>query len=190
MPQSSIPRRVVTALTHGAVALLLTAAGAICLSRAVAAQSKDATASQRITIPFLANATTPTELDYAAAECDLASNEQQMDCRFRQMFIVALPYEPTTCVVTTNGYERTFRRDTGMRWVSADAPVGECGVVDSTTLEDGGGTRWTMTIRSAATVGADRPECRVAPHAPQVYDWRGVKRALPCTSIQPGAIER
>lgn len=145
---------------------------------------------QRLAIPYLANATKPADLDFTAAECDLVANGEEMDCRFRQVFLTTSGVDAMSCVITTNGYERIFRRQTGARWVSEGTPAGDCGVVETTTLEEGGGTRWTMTIRTAATLRADQPECRAATQAPEVYDWRGVKRKLPCTSIQPGAIER
>jgi hypothetical protein len=144
---------------------------------------------QRLAIPYLANVTKPEDLDFAAAECDV-SNDAQMTCRFRQVFLTPSSYDATTCVITTNGYERTFRRDTDARWVSTSVPTGSCGAVETTTLEDGGGTRWTMTIRAAATLRTDQPECRAVAQDLEVYDWTRVKRKLPCTSIQPGAIER
>ena len=144
----------------------------------------------RLTIPYLANATKPADLDFTAAECDIAPGGDEMTCRFRQVFLTRSPIDTAACVITTNGYERTFRRDTPSRWSSANAPVGACQVVETTMLEDGGSTRWTMSVQTAATLNADTPECRAALRAPEVYDWRGVKRALPCTSIQPGAIER
>jgi hypothetical protein len=143
-----------------------------------------------LTIPYLANATRPADLDFAAAQCDLVSNGEQMACRFRQVFLTTPSTDATSCVITTNGYERIFRRETATHWISESAPDGNCGIVESTTLEDGGGTHWTMTIRTAATLRVNQPECRGALAQPEVYDWRGVKRTLPCTSIQPGAIER
>lgn len=141
----------------------------------------------RLTIPYLANKTKPADLDFTAAQCDVVSNGEQMACKFRQVFLTTSSSDATTCVITTNGYELTFRRQTAARWVTESAPTGDCGVVETTTLEDGGGTHWTMTIRTAPTLKADQPECR---GALEVYDWMGVKRRLPCTSIQPGAIER
>ena len=157
---------------------------------AAEAQATDVASQKRLTIPFLANKTKPADLDFAAAECDIVSNGQEMACTFRQVFLTTSSIDATTCVITTNGYERTFRRATPVRWVSASAPLGECGVVETTTLEDGGGTRWRMTIQATATSRTDQPECRAASPEPEVYDWLGMKRSLPCTSIQPGAIER
>jgi hypothetical protein len=113
-----------------------------------------------------------------------------MTCRFRQVFVTPSSLDAASCVITTHGYERTFGRETAALWVSESAPTGECGVVETTTLEDGGGTRWTMTIRAAATAGADQPACGAVPEEFEIHEWRGVKRRLPCTSIQPGAIER
>ena len=149
-----------------------------------------AAGATRLTIPYLANATKPADLDFTAAECDIATSGEEMICRFRQLFLTASPIDAAACVITTNGYERTFHRNTPSRWSSAGAPVGPCQVVETTTLEDGGSTRWTMSVQTAATLRADTPECRAALRAPEVYDWRSVKRPLPCTSIQPGAIER
>jgi hypothetical protein len=145
---------------------------------------------QRLTIPFLANATKRADLDFMAAECDLVANGAQMVCTFRQMFLTPSSIDATTCMITTNGYERTFRHETDVRWMSQSAPNGDCGVVETTTLEDGGGTRWVMTIRTTATRRTNQPECRAASPEPEVYDSLNMNRKLPCTSIQPGAIER
>ena len=172
-----------------AIALAAIVSGRLSSSGVAQGQAPDAR-SQRLTIPYLANATKPADLDFTAAECDVVSNGEQMVCRFRQVFLTIPSLDATTCVITTNGYERTFRLQTRARWVSESAPIGDCGVVETTTLVDGGGTRWTMTIRATATLRADQPECRAPSPEPEVYDWLGVKRKLPCTSIQPGAIER
>ena len=143
-----------------------------------------------LTIPYLSNTTRPADLDFTAAQCDQVQNGEMMTCRFRQVFLTTSSVDPTSCVITTNGYERMFRRETSTRWVSHSVPSGDCGVVETTTLEDGGGTRWVMTIRTAATLRLDRPECLAASRELEAYDWRNMKRNLPCTSIQPGAIER
>jgi hypothetical protein len=145
---------------------------------------------RHVTIPYLANATRPSDLDFAAAQCDIGPSGERMECRFRQLFLTIAPLDPAACVLTTNGYERTFSRESATTWTDADPPSGDCGVVETTTLEDGGGVRWTMTIRKAATQSADRAACAASPDSVEVYSWRAVKRALPCTSIQPGAIER
>jgi hypothetical protein len=155
-----------------------------------AAQGSAVAPPQRLTIPYLASATRPADLDFSAAECDIDATGDQMECRFRQVFLTIASVDPAMCVITTNGYDRAFRRETAVRWVSEDPPVGACGIVETTTLEDGGGTHWTMTIRTSATERADQPDCRAAGKAPEIYDWRTVKRPLPCSSIQPGAIER
>jgi hypothetical protein len=145
---------------------------------------------RHVTIPYLANDSKPRDLDFAAAECDIDADGGRMTCRFRQVFVTLASHDPTACVITSNGYELSFDKAAATRWVSIGVPEGACGVVETTTLEDGGGTRWTMTIRRAATGDADRDECRARPVESEVYSWRDVKRALPCTTIQPGAIER
>lgn len=188
-PCSSRTRRVRVAIVTVGIALVAIVEGMP--SAAGAAQGQAAEAPrQQLTIPYLANKTKPADLDFTAAQCDIVSNGDQMDCRFRQVFLTTSSFDATTCVITTNGYERTFRRETGARWISKSAPIGDCGVVETTALEDGGGTHWTMTIRASATLRVDQPECRAASQEPEVYDWLSVKRKLPCTSIQPGAIER
>lgn len=147
--------------------------------------------SSGIAIPFLANQTKPTDLDFMAAECDIVSNGSGLSCRFRQVFMTISSVDATSCVITTNGYEQTFRRESAIRWISEGAPEGDCGLVETTWLEDGGGTHWALTTRTVATRHLDQQACLAASREPaEVYDWRGVKRALPCTSIQPGAIER
>ncbi len=182
-------RRALFTSVRGGIALVAIVGST--LSSAGRPQRQPAEAgSARLTIPFLANATRPTDLDFAAAECDLVPKDGLMVCRFRQVFLTATSIDATSCAITTNGYQQTFRRVTETRWVSESNPTGDCGLVETTTLEDGGSTRWSMTNRTTATQNTDRAECRAAVPEPEVYDWRGVKRKLPCTWIQPGGIER
>ena len=167
-----------------AVIGLLLFAASVATSQTVTAEPK------HLTIPYLASGEAGDragDIEFAAAECDVREDDREMACRFRQIFITVASIDATACVITTNWYEANFRRDTPSRWVSAGAPTGDCGFVETTTLEDGGGTRWTMTVGKAPTKGADRA-CQSDP--PQVYSWRDIKRKLPCTTIQPGAIER
>ncbi|MEQ1907785.1 MAG: hypothetical protein ABMA15_03135 [Vicinamibacterales bacterium] len=145
-------------------------------------------AATHLTIPYLAS-TKAGDIEFAAAECDVAQSGEQMTCRFRQVFVTIASIDTTACVITSNGYEQTFSRNTPTHWLSVSEPSGECGLVESTTLEDGGGTRWTMTIETKPTRGKDRDECRAA-ERPAVYSWTDIKRTLPCTTIQPGSIER
>lgn len=141
-------------------------------------------------IPYLANDTTPQALDFAAAECDAVNGGERLDCRFRQVFVTTASIEPSACVISSNGYDLSLRRDAPARWSSAAEPVGDCGLVEVTTLEDGGTTRWTMTIGHRATKNTERADCRAAAAQIETYSWRNVRRKLPCTTIQPGAIER
>lgn len=143
----------------------------------------------RITIPYLANASTPDALDFAAAICEVATDGQRMQCHVRQLFITPTSMDPTNCAVTTNGYDQQFRLAKPGQWISEEEQGGECGLVETTTLEDGGATRWTMTVATRATTNLDRPSCRTVA-APELYDYRTLRRKLPCTTVQPGAIER
>ncbi|MFN7982404.1 MAG: hypothetical protein U0Q11_11140 [Vicinamibacterales bacterium] len=143
-----------------------------------------------LTIPYLGN-TAPGDIEFAAAECDLTASGAEMHCHFRQVFITRASFDQTACVITSNGYDQLFRRESATTWVGWTSPDGECGVVDEARLDDGGGTRWTLTLTSKATRALDRNECRsVSATAPVAYSWRDIKRPLTCATIQPGSIER
>jgi hypothetical protein len=160
------------------------------LSSAVGlAQDRRPEPSRTVTIPFLANRTNPSDLDFMAAQCDVAPSGEEMVCRFRQVFLTISAIDSKSCVITTSGFDQTFRRVAAASWVSEGRPDGACGRVETATLEDGGGTRWTLTLRAAAT-RTEQPQCRAAAPELEIYDWTNVKRPLPCASIQPGAIER
>jgi hypothetical protein len=141
-------------------------------------------------IPYLANDTTPEALDFAAAECDAVNGGERLECRFRQVFVTTASIEPSACVISSNGYDLSLHRDAPARWSSTGEPVGDCGLVEVTTLEDGGTTRWTMTLGRRATKNVERADCRAAAAQTETYSWRNIRRKLPCTTIQPGAIER
>jgi hypothetical protein len=145
-----------------------------------------------VTIPYLANASRPTDLDYAAAECDITPDGLTMTCRFRQLFLTPVSFDATSCAITSNGFERTFSRaDTSARrWSSTDSPQGACGLVETHTLDDGGGTRWTLTITTRRTKTGGNLGCQPSPDDAVVYDWRSMKRLLPCSHVQPAMIER
>ena len=195
MPQTMPP-----AETHRARRSSATLVIAFALATGVGPQSTGqaqspvgtAIAESHLTIPYLAS-TKPGDIEFAAAECDIVTAGDhagdEMNCRFRQVFVTVTSIDTTACAITSNGYEQRFRRDTPTRWVSMETPDADCGLIETTTLDDGGGTRWTLTISTSATKRSDRAECQV-PTAPSVYSWQNVKRALPCTSIQPGSIER
>ncbi len=166
---------------------------AMTLPTAVRTQSRQTAAPPlppHFAIPYLANDTTPDALDFAAAECDAVNGGERLDCRFRQVFVTTASIEPSACVISSNGYELSLRREAAARWSAAADPVGDCGLVEVTTLEDGGTTRWTMTLTHRATQNAERADCRAAAAAVDTYSWRNIRRRLPCTTIQPGAIER
>ena len=173
---------------HAALGCALLAATVASSSGRAQTRGVASAASTHLTIPYLAS-TKPGDIEFAAAECDVTQSGEQMTCRFRQVFVTIASIDTTACVITSNGYEQTFHRNLPTHWSSVSEPVGDCGIVESTTLEDGGGTRWTMTIETKPTRGGDRAECRAA-EPPAVYSWTDIKRTLPCTTIQPGSIER
>lgn len=144
----------------------------------------------RVTIPYLASTTRPDDLEFAAAECEVAADGATMICHFRQVFLTVSAIDASSCAITTNGYDRRFTRASPGHWVSAEPPTGACGLVETTVLDDAGSTHWTMSIGTTVTRQVDAPACRSAARAPEVYDWRAMKRRLPCTFVQPGAIER
>ncbi len=140
-----------------------------------------------ITIPSLANASRPDDLDFTAGECELAPGGKTMECVFQQVFLTLSPLDTSTCLVTTSRYARTFERESPTRWTSREGPEGPCGIVDIATLDDGGATRWTMELRTLVT--GTNAQCG-KPEAPVVLSWQNVARSLPCTRVQPGAMSR
>ena len=151
------------------------------------AQAQDA---GPLLIPYLASATHPEALDFAAARCDVSREGSQMLCRFRQVFLTPASVDPQVCAITTNGYELPFARVDAAHWRHETEPEGDCGIVETTLLTADGGPRWTMTVTQRATKNAGTERCIAAPEPAEIYDWRSVTRKLPCTSVIPAAIER
>lgn len=181
----SLSHRLTRACSAVGLALLFVTTAASSSGRA---QAPAAAADKHLTIPYLAN-TKPGDIEFAAAECDVEKSGAQMTCRFRQVFLTTASIDPTACVISSNGYEQIFHRKTPTQWINESQPVGDCGIVESTTLEDGGGPRWTMNVEMKVKRDEHRAECRTV-DAPVVYSWVDIKRTLPCTTIQPGSIER
>ena len=143
-----------------------------------------------ITIPSLANATKPLDLEFEAAECDVHRSGTTMQCRFQQVFLTPAAFDAQTCLITTSGYERIFQKQTDGLWLSRSAPEGACGLVENITLQNDGGAMWTMETRKAATKKDAAPSCRTAPDAFEALSWQNVRRPLTCRFIQPGAMLR
>jgi hypothetical protein len=159
-------------------------------SAAATRQDRTERGPRRVTIPFLASTTRPSALEYEAAACDISLAGDVMTCRFQQVFLTVSSLDPQTCLITTNGYERTFNRDSASRWLSVQPVDGECGILDTAALDDGGGVRWTMTLRKVVTKKDASPACREVDESPEAFNWQGLKRPLPCSSIQPGDLSR
>jgi len=145
-------------------------------------------AGSHLSIPLLANATKPKDLDFQAGECDVDRSGKTMSCRFQQVFLTASPLDARTCLVTTSRYQQVFRKDSETRWTSRDGPEGVCGVVGVTTLIDGGGVKWTLETRKVVTKKAAAPECRAMEETTEALSWQNLRRPLPCSFVQPGAI--
>jgi hypothetical protein len=145
------------------------------------------TAPAHLTIPLLANATKPADLDFQAGECEIAPAGTAMTCRFEQVFLTASPLRVDTCLVTTSRYEQVFQKTSGSRWTSRGAPEGACGIVEITTLTDDGGVRWTLESKKIVT-NTTEPACRKVDATSEILSWQNLRRALPCTFVQPGAL--
>jgi hypothetical protein len=143
-----------------------------------------------IVIPFLANATKPADLDFEGGECELDASRNRMDCTFQQVFLTTSDLAPDTCLITTNRYERTFRRDTATRWVSTEGPEGVCGLLDVATLQNDGGVKWTMETHKAVTKKDASPACQSSDTQAETLSWQNLRRPLPCRFVQPGGLSR
>jgi hypothetical protein len=143
-----------------------------------------------VVIPFLANATKPTALDFEGGECELDANGTGMACTFQQVFLTTSDVAPDTCLVTTNRYERVFHRETATRWVSTEGPEGVCGLLDVATLQDDGGVRWTMETHKVATKKDASSTCRAFDAQQELLSWQHLRRPLPCRFVQPGGLSR
>lgn len=146
--------------------------------------------SSHVFIPFLANATKPSALDFEGGECDIDSTGNRMECHFQQVLLTTSDLAPDTCLITTNGYDRTFERESAGRWISKEKPDGACGVVDVTTLLDEGGVRWTLDARKIVTNRDASPACKALDEPAEILSWQNLRRPLPCRFVQPGGITR
>jgi hypothetical protein len=146
--------------------------------------------SSHLTIPFLANAARPADLDFQAGECDIDQTGRRMTCEFQQVFLTTADAAPQTCLITTSQYERTFERRSPTEWISEEGPAGMCGIMDVATLRDEGGVRWTLSMRKVATNPAAAPACRAVDGSTESLGWQNLRRRLPCTFVQPGRLGR
>jgi hypothetical protein len=181
---SVFARRTLAAAT---LALVVSGIGRQSLLAQVANRSAS---PMHLVIPFLANATKPTDLDFEGGECELDANGNRMACIFQQVFLTTSDVAPDTCLVTTNRYERAFRRETATRWVSTEGPEGVCGLLDVATLQDDGGVRWTMETHKVVTKKDASSACQAIGTQQEVLSWQNVRRPLPCRFVQPGGLSR
>jgi hypothetical protein len=155
--------------------------------------------SSHVVIPLLANATRPGDLDFQGGECELDASRTTMECVFQQAFLTTTSVAPDTCLITTNRYQRTFRRQanadggsrpasTSTRWISNEGPEGDCGIVDVATLQYDGGIKWTMETKKVAT--KRDAACRALEGESETLSWENLRRPLPCRFVQPGGLSR
>jgi len=152
--------------------------------------------SSHVVIPLMANATRPDDLDFQGAECELDATRTTMECVFQQAFLTTTGVAPDTCLITTNRYQRTFKREdagsrvasTSTRWISTEGPEGICGMLDVATLQYDGGIKWTMEMRKVAT--RKDASCRAIEGESETMSWQNLRRPLPCKFVQPGGLSR
>ena len=141
-----------------------------------------------VTIPFLANASKPSDLEFEGAECEIGAGGSRMTCAFQQLFLTTSPVAPDTCLVTTNRYEREFRRDSPVRWINREGPEGVCGLIDVVTLTNDGGAKWTMELKKEVTRKDGSATCLAMKPETEIFSWQNIRRSLPCRNVQPGAL--
>ena len=191
MPDSHGGHRLAERTIRSAAIVVLSLSALLCAAPLNARPSGPAQtppAASHVTIPFLANASKPMDLDFQAGECDIDQAARTMACRFQQVFLTASPLNADTCLVTTNRYEQVFQKESDTRWTSREGPEGVCGVVDVTTLRDDGGVKWTLETRKVVTNKDAAPACRSMEETSETLSWQNLRRPLPCKFVQPGAI--
>jgi hypothetical protein len=169
------------------IATVVAAVAAVLLTPSAEAQ-RGSSLRSHVTIPFLANASKPADLEYEGAECDIDADGSRMTCAFQQLFLTTSSLAPDTCLVTTNRYDRVFRLDSPSHWTSTEGPEGTCGLLDVATLTDGGGVRWTMELKKEVTRKEGSVACLTMKVPTEVFSWQNIRRPLPCKNIQPGAL--
>jgi hypothetical protein len=147
-------------------------------------------AGAHVVIPALANSSKPDDLDFQAGECEVRADGAMMDCVFQQVFLTLSFFDAQTCLITTNRYERTFRKEADGTWISREGPEGECGLVDETRLRTQGGDRWTLESRTFATRRDGSAACGAIAEQTETLSWQNQRRPLPCRFVQPGAMSR
>jgi hypothetical protein len=172
-----------------AVTALAASMSIVSQQRSIAQTASASAQSTHVTIPFLANATKPADLDFQGGECERDAGGTTLACVFQQVFLTTSPLAPDTCLITTSGYERTFRRDTPTRWISTEGPEGICGVLDVATLLDEGGVKWTLEMHKVATK-KNAATCQAIDGQPEALSWQNMRRPLPCRFVQPGSLGR
>ena len=170
------------------IATICTIVAAMVCAQSSIAQTPS-TWRSHVTIPFLANASSPGTLEFEGAECETEAGGSRMTCAFRQLFLTTSPAAPDTCLVTTNRYDRLFLRDSPNRWTNREGPEGICGLLDVVTLTNEGGIKWTMEVKQEVTRKEGSAVCLTMKSETEVFSWQNIRRPLPCQFVQPGALD-
>lgn len=166
-------------------------AALVCLALPAVVSSQ---APGHIVLSPMANMSRPGALDFQGGSCDIDGAGDRMTCAFQQVVLTPAQGDPTTCLIVTNRYSETFKKQDARRWVSNSGPEGICGVVTVTTLEqrDGGSpTYWNVTLntRKIVTNKNAAPSCAVQDDAPETLASTNARRELSCRSVSGSGIE-
>jgi hypothetical protein len=171
-------------------AALLFVSSLTAASQTTAAQSA---ASSHITLVPMSNMSKPGDLDFEGGGCDIDGSTAAMTCSFQQVLLTPVREDPATCLITTNRYEQTFRKQDARHWTSTDAPEGPCGIVATTTLQQEANSlavlwRVTMSMRKIATNNRGAAPCGSVDETPEVLASTDARRPISCTFVRGSSL--
>jgi hypothetical protein len=152
------------------------------------------TAPSHVTLVPMANMSKPGDLDFEGGGCDIDASGGTMTCSFQQVLLTPVRDDPTTCLITTNRYEQTFKKQDARRWTSTDDPEGPCGIVATTTLQQEANSlaalwRVTMSMRKIATnKNRDVARCGNVDETLEVLASTDARRPLSCTFVRGSSL--
>lgn len=166
-------------------------AALVCLALPAVVSSQ---APDHLVLSPMANMSRPGDLDFQGGSCDTDAAGDRMTCVFQQVVLTPAHGDPATCLIVTNRYSETFKKQDARRWVSSSDPEGICGVVTVTTLEqrDGGSpTFWNVTLstQKVTTKKNAAPACGVEDEPPETLASTNARRELSCRFVSGSGIE-
>jgi hypothetical protein len=166
---------------------------ALSLAQSIAGASQ--AGPSHITIMPMANMSRPDDLDFQGGSCEIDAAGASMTCAFQQVLLTLAPNDPTTCLITTNRYQQTFKKQDARRWVSTEGPDA-CGVVAETTLqqdEKSLAVYWRVAMNTRKTLankGRDvSSSCGSVDDAPETLASTDAGRPLSCKSVKASSLE-